>query len=163
VQHVGREQADCTGPFTADGTLGYLLGHWSLTRQITDHRGHCSGTFQGHASFLPSPGATGGVRLDYREQGELDLGGHRGPASRSLILLAAADGSADVLFADGRPFYRLDLRSGQWQAEHPCSDDHYLVTVRVLGAGSFTESWQAHGPDKDYDMTATFARTGRQV
>jgi hypothetical protein len=146
----------------ADGTLGYLRGHWSLTRQITDHRGQHGGRFDGHASFLPVPGGGDGARLDYMEQGELTVGGHRGPAWRSLILVAAAGGGADVLFADGRPFYRLDLRSGQWRAEHPCSEDRYLVTVRVLSADSFTESWQAHGPDKDYEMTATYTRTERQ-
>lgn len=161
MQHVGREEADGGRPLAGDGTLGYLLGHWSLTRQISDHRGHRTGRFDGQASFLSVPGGWDTAKLDYHEQGELSIGTHRGPASRSLILLGAADGAADVLFADGRPFYRLDLRSGRWQAEHPCRADRYLVTWCVLSAGKFTESWRARGPDKDYEMTATFTRTGR--
>lgn len=155
----------CDGPELplAGGTLGYLLGHWSLTRQITDHRARRTGVFAGHASFLPVNGWAHGVRLTYREEGELAFGEHRGPAWRELVLLGTRDGAADVQFADGREFYRLDLRSGYWQAQHPCSEDRYLVTVSVLSAGMFTESWQARGPDMDYDMTATFTRTGRQA
>jgi hypothetical protein len=28
----------------------------------------------------------------------------------------------------------------------------------VLGPDSFTEHWRVRGPDKDYEMTTTFAR-----
>jgi hypothetical protein len=159
------QDVSCDAPDLPDGgsTLGYLRGQWSLTRHITDHRLRQAGQFDGQASFLPVPGAADGARLDYRERGELSFGGHRGPAFRSLILLDAADGAADVLFADGRAFYRLDLRSGYWQAEHPCSQDRYLVSVSVLSADRFTESWQVRGPETDYDMTATLIRTGRQA
>lgn len=160
MQHVS---CDAPGLSLAGRTLGYLRGQWSLTRLITDHRLGQVGRFVGQASFVPSPGEASGVRLDYREHGELSFGGHRGPAWRSLILQAAPDGTVDVLFADGREFYRLDLRTGDWRAEHPCNEDRYLVTVRVLSADQFTESWQARGPDKDYDMTATLIRTGRQA
>jgi Family of unknown function (DUF6314) len=154
---------DAPGPLVVGSTLGYLQGRWTLTRGITDNRLRQVGRFDGEASFLPGSGEANGVRLEYRERGELSFGGHRGPACRSLILLAAPDESADVLFADGREFYRLDLRSGCWQAEHPCREDRYLVTVSVLGADRFIESWQVRGPNTDYDMTATLVRTGRQA
>ncbi len=98
--------------------------------------------------------------LAYHERGELCFGRHRGPASRSLLYRPRPDGTAEVLFADGRPFYLLDLRSGCWEAEHPCGADHYLVTVRVLGADSLTEHWRARGPEKDYSMTTTLTRIG---
>jgi hypothetical protein len=154
---------DAPGLPLVGSTLGYLQGQWSLTRRITDHRLGRVGRFEGLASFLPVPGGADGVRLEYREQGELSFGEHRGPACRSLILLETRDGAADVLFADGRAFYRLDLRSGHCRAEHPCSEDRYLVTTSVLSADRFTESWQVRGPDKAYDMTATLIRTGRQA
>ena len=76
----------------------------------------------------------------------------------TVILIPAGDGAATVLFADGRPFYPLDLRSGSCQAEHPCGPDSYLVTVRVLGPDAYTERWRASGPGKDYEMTTTLAR-----
>jgi hypothetical protein len=177
VQHVS---CDVAGLPLDTGTLGFLRGHWLLAREISDHRTRRTGTFIGRASFLPSDAAAGsgrlaeaaeleapgqdpGARLAYREQGELTLGGHRGPAWRELILLGTRDGAADVLFADGRGFYRLDLRSGYWQARHPCAEDSYLVTVTVLGADSFTESWRVLGPAKDYTMTATLTRTGEHA
>lgn len=141
------------------GTLSYLSGDWDLERLIEDHRTGQHGVFRGQASFRPS--ADDQV-LEYTEDGELDFGGYHGPASRSLIYRGCSDGTADVRFADGREFYRLDLRSGTCQAEHPCRADQYLVTVTRRSPVSFTETWRVAGPSKDYDMTATYTRPGAQ-
>jgi hypothetical protein len=151
-------------PVTA-GTVAFLSGRWQADRELTDFRSGQRGRFRGTATFaagLPDglPGGERGDVLCYQERGELRFGGHVGPASRRLLYRPEPDGTAEVLFADGRPFYMLDLRSGYWQAEHPCGSDHYLVTVRVLGPGEFTEQWQARGPGKDYEMTTTFGRLG---
>jgi Family of unknown function (DUF6314) len=152
-------------------TLAFLRGSWRLDREVADHESGQHGWFRGRAVFGaeaddpdPAPyvpaGADPAGALVYHEQGELRFGQHRGPASRRLLLLPGLDGAAEVLFADRRPFYQLDLRSGYWQAEHPCGRDRYLVTVRVLGPDDFTEHWRACGPGKDYEMTATLTRTG---
>jgi hypothetical protein len=101
--------------------------------------------------------------LAYHEHGELRFGGHLGPASRSLFYRELPDGSADVRFADGREFYRLDLRHGTWSAEHPCRADKYLVTVTRLSPDSFTENWRVVGPAKDYELTTTFTRAGHSA
>lgn len=98
--------------------------------------------------------------LEYSEQGELQFGRHRRPAGRCLLYLAVTDGSVDVRFADGREFYRLDLRSGACRAEHPCRADRYLVTVTRLSQDSFTEAWRVSGPAKDYELTTTYSRAG---
>jgi hypothetical protein len=145
------------------GTLDFLRGRWRAERDLVDFRSGQRGTFRGVATFADpaGPGGTGRVApgaLDYREQGELSFGSHHGPASRSLTYRPGPDGTAEVLFSDGRPFYLLDLRSGSWQAEHPCAEDHYLLTAQVLGPDSFSEHWRVRGPDKDYEMTTTFAR-----
>jgi Family of unknown function (DUF6314) len=138
------------------GTLEFLLGRWQADRAIEDFRSGQRGSFAGIATFAAAePGG-----LTYREQGELQFGGHRGPASRSLLYLPAADGSAAVLFADGRPFFTLDLRTGACAAEHPCGRDSYQVTVRVLGPDAYTESWRVTGPGKDYEMTTRLTRIG---
>jgi hypothetical protein len=150
-------------------TVGYLRGRWRAERVITDFRSGTTGSFSGTAVFSPRPSGPAGTvaerpdvpgLLAYHERGELTFGGHRGPASRSLLYLSAADGSAAVLFADGRPFFTLDLRTGTCAADHPCGRDSYEVTVRVLGPDAYTESWRVRGPGKDYEMTTTLTRAG---
>lgn len=142
------------------GTLEFLRGTWRAERAITDYRSGTTGAFTGTASFagLGAPAAPG--TLAYREEGELVFGRHRGPAGRSLLYLPARDGAALVRFADGRPFYRLDLRSGSCEAAHPCGRDSYLVAVEVAGPDAYTERWRASGPGKDYAMTTTLTRIG---
>jgi Family of unknown function (DUF6314) len=153
----------------AGSTGDFLRGCWRAERVITDFRSGTTGSFSGTAAFTPGPGdpamavpATAAVPglMAYHEQGELTFGGHRGPASRSLLYLPAPDGSAAVLFADGRPFFTLDLQAGSWAAEHPCGRDSYQVTVRVLGPDAYTESWRVTGPGKDYLMTTILTRVG---
>ena len=144
------------------GTLEFLHGNWQAYRTLTDFLLGRPGSFDGQAAFAAAPAEAGlpAGALAYQETGELRFGGHRGPASRSLLFLPEADGAAEVLFADRRPFYRLDLRSGRWQAEHPCREDQYLVSVLVLGPDRFTEHWRVRGPGKDYEMTTTLTRIG---
>lgn len=136
-------------------TVGFLSGHWRVVREIRDHRSGHEGVFRGEARFVP---AAGGQILDYAEEGELRFGGHHGPARRTLRYLGRPDGSADVQFADGREFYRLDLSPGSCQAVHPCRADRYAVTVTRHGSDSFSEIWQVAGPDKDYELRATYER-----
>jgi hypothetical protein len=141
------------------GTLEYLRGVWQADRVLIDHQSGQTGSFRGVASFVDHAGDNLGA-LIYREEGELRFGRHRGPAGRTLLYLPLPDGAAAVRFADERPFYRLDLRSGLWAAEHPCGQDRYFVTVRLLGPDSLSEHWQASGPGKEYEMTTSLARIG---
>jgi Family of unknown function (DUF6314) len=146
----------------AGGTARFLLGEWNVVREVRDHRSGKTGAFRGTALLAPEPGDDAGIALSYRELGELTFGGHHGPASRSLSYRERPDGAAEVRFADGRPFYQLDLRAGHCRAEHLCGADRYLVSVRVLSHDSFTEMWRVTGPAKDYEMTTTYVRTGSQ-
>jgi Family of unknown function (DUF6314) len=176
--NVAPQQSRSAGQPLAGSTAAFLSGDWNVVRRISDHRTGQVGSFRGEASFRPcaaafpsvtgvrhevgpdgEPGNTGAV-LAYCERGELRLGSHRGPASRSLLIRDVADGTADVRFADGREFYRLDLRSGTCHAAHPCRADQYLVTVTRLGADSYTETWRVAGPDKDYELATTYTRAG---
>jgi hypothetical protein len=147
--------------------MGYLAGDWDVVREIADHRSGVAGSFRGRASFrprpessAPDPGCPDGRVLEFTEQGQLRFGAHHGPAGRSLLYYGCSDGSADVRFADGREFYHLDLRTGGCHAVHPCRADRYAVTVTWLTADSFTEVWQVTGPDKDYDLTSVYTRSG---
>ena len=134
-------------------SLSALLGDWRIERRIADHALGVSGTFAGLASWVAS--ADG---LAYTETGELSFNGHRGPASRSLLYRGRPDGTADVLFADGRYFYHLDPRPGRWQARHDCGRDVYELSARRLGAGALEEHWRVHGPGKDYEIMTTLVR-----
>src|SRR5262249_19860405 len=113
------------------------------------------GAFRGTAAFR----STADSRvLEYTEDGELRFGSHCGPARRRLIYRGRADGAAEVRFADGREFYRLDLRGEGWQADHPCLADSYHVTITRLSPDSFTETWQVAGPSKDYELETAYRR-----
>ena len=146
----------------AAGTARFLLGEWDVLREVRDYRSGQTGAFRGTARLVPEPGNSAGIVLSYREHGELTFASHRGPASRSLSYRERPDGTADVRFADGRPFYQLDLRAGHCRAEHQCGADRYVAFLRVLSGDSFTETWRVTGPAKDYEMTTTFVRTGSQ-
>lgn len=127
--------------------MDVLPGTWEIDRRVTDHAAGAAGMFAGAARWTPAvpadlpapagvePSGPGGPVLAYHEQGELRFGAHRGPASRSLFYLGRPDGTADVRFADGREFYRLDPRPGRWRARHDCGQDVYLL-----------EGWLAAGP-----------------
>ncbi len=144
-------------------TIGYLHGEWDVQRRISDRRSGQEGVFRGTARFRPAVVGqvlAGGQVLEYAEDGELRFGSHHGPARRRLIFCDRPDGAADVRFADGREFYRLDLRADTWQAEHPCRADRYRVTVIRLGPDSFTEIWLVAGPGKDYQLQTTYRRSG---
>jgi hypothetical protein len=170
-----RPAQETAGEPYAGSTVDFLLGNWNVVRKISDHRTGQVGSFRGQASLRPCeaglgqqagladnprPAALDGRVLAYHEHGELRFGEHLGPAGRRLQFRDLADGAADVRFADGREFYRLDLQSGTCQAAHPCRADRYLVTVTRLGADSYTETWRVVGPSKDYDLVATYTRVG---
>jgi hypothetical protein len=148
-----------TGLLVTD-TLDFLRGRWRIERRIADHRAGGTGTFDGVARFEAEGAEVKGTEvLAYHEDGELRFGGHRGPASRSLIYRRRPDGTADVCFADGREFYRLDARSGAWQGQHDCGHDRYTVAGEMLDSGRFRERWRVRGPDKDYEITTILVRT----
>ncbi len=142
----------------AGSTVDYLSGDWNVVRRISDHRTGQVGSFCGTASFSPCEAPENGRLLAYSETGQLRLGNHRGPATRSLLVRDLDDGTADVRFADGREFYRLDLRTGTCEAAHPCRADQYQVTVTRLSADSYAETWRVAGPSKDYELISTYTR-----
>jgi hypothetical protein len=146
----------------AAGTLEVLRGRWRLERRLTDRASGCRGTFTGVASVLGVGVGVGGT-IRYAERGELRFAGHRGPASRDLLLASRRDGAVEVRFADGRPFYRLDLCAGSWHAEHVCGSDLYTVAWQVLGADLLSETWTARGPTKDYELATTLTRLGEDA
>jgi hypothetical protein len=139
----------------AGGTAAFLRGAWSVERQLTDHRSGVRGSFTGRGEFLATADP---AVLRYAERGDLRFGDHRGPASRALLYRARPGGAADVRFADGREFYRLDLCSGLCTVRHDCGQDRYVISHLVRGADWLEERWQVSGPRKAYDGVTTLRR-----
>ncbi|ROS51381.1 DUF6314 family protein [Frigoribacterium sp. PhB24] len=138
-------------------TLALLLGRWAVTREIDDHRTGERARFDGTAT-IEEARADSDLVATYDEAGELVVGGRRTPATRRLGYAPRGDGSLDVRFVDGRHFVDLDLRTGTWEAHHPCAPDHYRVETRVLSPTSFDERWTVRGPAKSYDALTTYDR-----
>ena len=132
-----------------------FAGVWSIDRAILDARAGLEGHLSGTARFEP----TGDGGLAYVESGVLTFGGDVRPAGRRLLLRGSGGLSVDVLFADGRAFYRFDLVDDRWTGEHGCGEDTYTVTGRFLGTDRFEEVWHAVGPRKDYRLTTTYQRS----
>ncbi|MGW4084551.1 DUF6314 family protein [Streptomyces sp. NPDC004822] len=135
--------------------LGFLAGDWRVTRSVRDLASGDEGAFTGTTVFGPLE--EGG--LLHHESGEFVWRGVARPAERTLRFLpGGAPGTADVRFADGRPFHDLDLRTGRHIADHPCSADLYRGDFTVRDADHWRTVWRVRGPAKDLVLTTDYAR-----
>ena len=130
----------------------FLAGRWDIDRRIVDGPGH-AGHYVGVAWFQPQDNA-----LRYEERGRLRLGSQEVSARRGLCLRLHGDGQADVAFADGNPFHRLDLRSGCWHVTHDCGADRYLGSYVVLSPSVWETTWTISGPDTETRLSSVYRR-----
>ncbi len=140
--------------FSINHLREYLEGRWKLDRQISDHRRGETGRLVGEARFVAD-----GEGLVYREEGQLTLGDHSGPAEQAYRYDFPAVHRAAVHFADGRFFHDLDLSSGSWVCHHDCDPDRYEGEFTVLGADDWRVIWEVKGPRKDLRLDSTYCRT----
>jgi len=115
-----------------------------------------TGSFTGRARFAADPGSPGA--LVWSETGRLKLGGHDGPAHRTLRIEPVSDGAWEVRFADGRPFHPLDLSGGSDDVIHLCGADTYHGTYAVESEDRFTVTWRVTGPRKDDVIESVYER-----
>ncbi|MGX1543651.1 DUF6314 family protein [Streptomyces adustus] len=135
--------------------LAHLAGHWRVERTVGDLAGGEEGRFEGVTGFGPLDG--GG--LLHRETGRFVWRGVSRPAERTLRFLpGAVPGTADVRFADGRPFHHLDLTSGRYVADHPCAADLYRGEFTVRDEDHWRTVWRVGGPAKDLVLTTDYVR-----
>lgn len=139
-----------------------LLGSWSFTRSIAEHRTGARYRAHGTARFSP---ATGG-RVRWFEEGVLTTDGESSPFTRTLFLVPGAQGWT-VTFEDGRFFHPwVDGR-----VTHLCGRDTYRGDIAGpqssgTGGGQDREpascdagwqiTWTVSGPHKDYTMTTGY-------
>ncbi|WP_374374252.1 DUF6314 family protein [Dongia sp.] len=131
----------------------YLGGEWHIVRRIHNRLAGEIGRLEGLARFGPDAD-----RLRYYESGEMRFGAYRGAAAQSYLFGFDGDAVAEVRYADGRFFHRLDLSSGIADVAHQCAADLYRGRYRVLGADRWALSWQVTGPRKDYLMSTRYER-----
>ncbi|MGW3724246.1 DUF6314 family protein [Streptomyces sp. F001] len=135
--------------------LAYLAGHWRVERSVRDLASGERGEFTGTTLF--SPLESGG--LLHEESGTFVWQGAARPAERTLRFLpGSSPGTADVRFADGRPFHDLDLTAGRHLADHPCAADLYRGEFTVLDENRWRSVWRVRGPAKDLVLTTDYAR-----
>ncbi|MFE9767374.1 DUF6314 family protein [Streptomyces sp. NPDC005808] len=105
------------------------------------------------------PGPTENTGLRHHESGTFLWQGTSRPAERTLWFLPGrGPGTADVRFSDGRPFHDLDLTSGRYVADHPCSADLYRGEFTVLDEHRWRTVWRVAGPAKDLVLTTDYTR-----
>lgn len=137
--------------------LTYLAGSWRVERSVRDLASGEEGEFSGTTVFGPLE--DGG--LLHHESGTFVWREVPRPAERTLLFLpGSSPGTADVRFADGRFFHDLDLTSGQYFADHPCSADLYRGEFTVRDANHWRTVWRVRGPAKDLVLGTDYAREG---
>lgn len=141
-------------PYPVPDAVRFLAGSWSVERELYEGGSGRSGRFTGTADFHR---AEDGGWL-HAEEGVLEWGGEAREAERTLRLRPLADGTAEVSFADGRPFHTLDLRTGHWSAVHQCAADRYEGTFTVLSVHEWRLRWRVHGPHKDQVLDSVYRR-----
>ena len=130
--------------------LAGLLGPWRVIRVLR----HADGTrarFRGRADWTPR-----GPVLHCLEDGTLDQGGARYPASRVTLWRADAT-RLHVAFADGRPFHAFAAgpRAG---AVHDCPPDTYRIGYDFGGGQGWSCRWHVTGPRKSYRALTRYRR-----
>ncbi len=128
----------------------FLAGRWTVDRQMSE--GDAQGSFAGVAEFTRE-----GDGLVWDERGRLRWQRYDGEAYRRLLVVPG-DGGWEVRFDDGRLFHPLDLNQQRFEAFHPCGEDRYEGTYRVVGEDELLVRWRVRGPRKDQEILSRYRR-----
>ena len=139
---------------TAPKALADFEGTWRIVRRINDHRARSTITGEGSAVFSPE-----GAGLLYTEELQLQFPGQPAIQGSRRYCWAEADGHVQVVFADGRPFHRIDLDMDVPEDVHHCDPDTYAVTYDLKGWPDWSTVWRVAGPNKNYTMATSFTRS----
>lgn len=130
--------------------VAFLAGRWTVDRHLFE--GETRGTFAGVAEFTRD-----GDGLVWDERGRLRWQRYDGEAYRRLLVAPVEDGW-EVRFDDGRLFHPIDLGAGRFEAFHPCGEDLYEGTYRVVGQDELLVRWLMRGPRTDQEIISRYRR-----
>lgn len=131
----------------------FLLGEWTVVRQVFDRRLGVRGEFTGRAGFSGE-----GDVLRYEEVGVLRFAGRSHRASRELTYTFTRPEHAEVSFSDGTPFHHLDLSRGRCCVTYNCGADVYRGEFAVVSAAEWRSVWGVTGPRKNQVLETRFGR-----
>lgn len=138
---------------TGPQTLSDLLGSWTFTRWIEDHRAGQGIEVVGEATITVSTdGAT------YDEAGRMALPGQPPLQSTRRYLLREGGDHLAFHFDDGRFFHRWDYGLTHPTCHHHCPPDSYDVRYDTSDWPTWRATWTVSGPRKDYVMTTRYTR-----
>lgn len=129
-------------------------GRWAIRREIRDNLSNQQGKFVGIAEFSVMDDG-----LLYIEQGKLALGDAAEVNAERCYHWRGSEAEIEVLFEDGRPFHRFNLRRTMPDARHLCGADMYNVTYDFGDWPNWSARWDVLGPRKDYRMISRYKRT----
>ncbi|MCU1491039.1 MAG: hypothetical protein JWM85_2444 [Acidimicrobiaceae bacterium] len=144
-----------------DDPARFLLGSWSVRRQLRDVVTGAEGAFVGMCSVDPDqsvPDDPG--RLVATEEGQLFWPGYRDRSRRVTRYRRHDTQTLLACFEDGRPFHLLDLSSGGCEVEHQCGPDRYLGTFRALAEDRLEVRWDVSGERKLLRLETSYHRVG---
>lgn len=113
--------------------------------------------FHGEATF-----STCAEGLLFQERGTIGFGAYQGEASQDYIFAVQDSHTAEVRFADERPFHTLNLETGKAHVWHDCAPDRYMGRYRVFDSNGWVLSWRVAGPRKRQILTSRFIRARGQ-
>lgn len=129
---------------------------WRIDRRIVDARGP-DAHFTGTATFQVMPDAPDVLTL--AEAGHLKVGTQKAVAAhRTYKWTFTSPTTVEVLFADDRPFHRINLATPTPMARHDCVPDIYLVEYFFELPSQWRATWTVTGPRKNYVMTSHMTR-----
>lgn len=135
-------------------TLWDFEGAWAVARAIRHDDGRRA-AFEGVARA-----GRDGEGLAWREAGRLAMDGRSWEAERRTLWRPSPEGAPEevqVLFEDGRPFHRIDLREDRPAGTHPCGRDLYRVRYDFGAWPEWTATWRVDGPRHAYAMLSRHA------
>ena len=166
---------DWRRPRTSSQLLTYLLGTWSVSKNLQYTRGGKSGTFAGEATFARLNGDASIVSFVEEGTARLEPSGDTYDARQRLLY--TADGSTDgvrVYFDEhigarddtssvvkGARFFhdiQFDDAIDLGPFLHPCGPDMYRGKLAFDGESKFRLLWSVSGPRKLGVVTSTFCR-----
>lgn len=131
--------------------LRSFAGAWSLCRRVR-HDAGWEAAFQGRLLLAPH-----GEGLRHLEEGTLRMPGRPPMEARRRLLWRPDPRGVAVLFADGRPFHRIDLRHARPKDVHPCGADLYRVAYDLSAWPRWSVRWRVDGPRHAYTMVTRHA------